>query len=117
MEAANTNRRFLTAGILFVLALAVRLGTSVIAGQTRPPLLLPFGTQWNDLHATYTVWTRAVLNGMNPYTSLPFGLTYAYPPGFVALMIPFFLGGVPQLLMILTDSGAAVLVRGLAGRS
>lgn len=116
VELVGTKRRFLTAGILFLLAFAVRSGASIIASRTSPPLLLPFGTQWNDLYASYTVWARAVLDGMNPYTSLPFGLTYAYPPGFVASMIPFFLAGVPQLLMILADSGAAVLVYLLAKR-
>jgi hypothetical protein len=103
-------------GVPFLVALVIRLGTSLVAGRTTPPLLLPFGTQWNDLYATYTVWARAVLNGMNPYTSLPLGLTYTYPPGFLVLLIPFFLVGVPQLLMILTDSGAAVLVYRLAKR-
>ena len=112
----RTKRLFLTSGILFLLSFATRLGASIIASRTSPPLLLPFGTQWNDLYASYTVWARAVLDGMNPYTSLPFGLTYAYPPGFVVSMIPFFLAGVPQLLMILADSGAAVLVYLLAKR-
>ena len=103
-------RVFLVPAAILAAAFAVRIVSWYVANLTTPPLLLPFGTQWNDLYASYTVWVRALLQGMNPYTSFPFGLTYTYPPGFIALLVPFFLAGVPQLLLILTDAGAAVVV-------
>lgn len=99
-----------TAVSLFILGLAIRVGTAIVQIEYGiQPYALPQLTLWNDFHGYYVPQLASLASGLLPYRDFP----YSYPPLFLYGLYPFYALGGPVLAsapILVADAATGAII-------